>query len=104
MNLRIETSEPARVRSAIPLTVPAILALVSDELAEQGDEFGLPEGATLFLVTETIDESGDKSVKRVAVNPNNGNGVSMHLEIPFYQNSTGRTAIGGRPRKEKKVD
>lgn len=99
MSLNISTEAPTKVRASVQLRVDNVLDMVKAQLAEQGDEIGLPEGATLFLVTETMDDKGDKSVKRQAVNPNNGNGTSMFLEIPFWQSGDTRTAIGGRARK-----
>jgi len=101
MNINISTEAPRKVRAAINLDVASVLALVATQLSEQGDEIGLPEGATLFVVTESFDEKGDKVTKRQAVNPDNGQGQTMYLEIPFWQEGDTRSAIGGRARKNK---
>lgn len=95
----INTEAPKKVRASISVTAQDVIDYVDAKLQENGDEAGLPEGATLFLVTELYDEAGDKSTKRSAITPDNGNGTTQFLEIPFYQEGDTRTAIGGRARK-----
>lgn len=102
MTFEITTQNPSKIRSALRINAADVMAYVAERMDAAGDEVGLPDGATLFIVTST---SGDGKIKRQAIRNNEANGVEMYLEVPFYQNADGsRTAIGGRARLPKGED
>lgn len=91
------TARPKTVREDIRINASEVIAFTDADLKRQDEkDAGLPEGSTVFLVTETFDEAGDKNVKRQAINPE-----TMFLQISYNEDAEGnRTPIGGRaPRK-----
>ena len=90
----IEQPKSQKIRNRID--ADEVIEFADAALKQKNEEDpGLPEGSTVFLVTNTTDKAGKKVTKRTAINPEH-----MHLEIGYVQDADGnRTPISGRARK-----